>query len=217
VVGASRVEPPAPAPAPIPRAITPARRREPPAPSPHAAQPEPSSELPSEVAAPSAPPPPTAAQLYAEADAAMRGHQPRAARDALQRLIERFPEDRESELGRYDLARLAFEAGEWQAADEQLAALRGTTDPALAELSASLDCHVAYARRALARAATCFETFRKRFPRSPHDREMLALLAALRFDDGCQRARPLLAEYLALYPRGPFAATAARGLERCLP
>ena len=147
----------------------------------------------------------------------MRGGQPRTARDALQRLIERFPDDRECELARYDLARLAFEAGEWQAADEQLAALRRTTDPALVELAASLDCRVAYARREQARAATCLEAFRKRFPRSPHDREMLAQLAALRFEEGCEQARPLLTEYLARYPRGPFAATAARGLERCAP
>jgi TolA-binding protein len=215
-VAASRAEVPvrAPVAAPSQRAITPAPHREPPAPPPVAVLPEPAPEPPAE---PIAPPAPTAVQLYEQAEAAMRAHQPRAARDALQRLIERFPDDREAELGRYDLARLAFEAGEWQAADEQLAALRGTTDPALAELSGSLDCRVAYARRELARAATCFETFRRRYPRSPHDGEMLARLAALRFDEGCERARPLLAEYLARYPRGTFAATAARGLERCSP
>jgi hypothetical protein len=197
--------PPAPAPAPRPRAITPARPVEPP-PAPPASPPPPA-ERPA--------PPVTAAQLYEDAETAMRGGRPRAARDALQRLLERFPDDREAELARYDLARLAFEAGEWQAADAQLAALRGTADPALAELAASLDCRVAHARRALPRAAACLETFRKRFPHSPHDRELLALLAALRFEEGCERARPLLAEYLARYPGGPFAATAAGGLATC--
>jgi outer membrane protein assembly factor BamD (BamD/ComL family) len=163
------------------------------------------------------PPTPVASaeDLYRDAEAAMRAGKPRAAGDALAQLIERHPGDPLVDAARYERARLAFAAGEWTAAQLELDALAAhPRDAALVEPAAYLRCRVAYARRA-PDAASCVAAHRARFPGSVHDAELLALLAALRFADGCAAAAPLLEEYLARYPSGPFARDARAGRDRC--
>ena len=66
------------------------------------------------------------------------------------------------------------------------------------------------------RIATATAAFRKDFPRSPHDAEVLALLvdyARARAD--CDAVVTLAAEYLRRYPEGPFAAGAEDRRTRC--
>jgi FecR protein len=162
--------------------------------------------------APTPSPEPTARELYADAERAMRDRKPQAARDALHRLVERHPADPLADAAHYELGRLAFSAGEWSAAETYLA--RDPRDPALVEPVAYLRCRVAVARHA-PDAPARLAGFRRAFPRSPHDAEILALLAAARHREGCAAAAPLLDEYLARYPRGPFAKEAVSARARC--
>jgi len=76
--------------------------------------------------------------------------------------------------------------------------------PALDEPIQYLRCRVAYERHRAQAAARCFESFRARFPSSPHGEELLALLARTRVDlHGCG-ARSLLQQYIERYPRGRY-------------
>jgi len=133
------------------------------------------------------------------------------ARAMLGKIIADHPDDGMADAARYELGRLAFADGDFGIARHHLEAV--TKDPALREPAAYLLCRVSLARGEA--AADCLASFRQRFPASPHDAEVLALLAAARYADGCSQAMPLLEEYLSRYPRGAFAADAAERRRRC--
>ena len=147
----------------------------------------------------------------------MRDGRARTARGNLETLIERFPGDTLAEPTTYDVARLALEARDFEAARMRLDRLIAIgRDPALAEPARFLRCRVDAERAGPAAAEPCCAAFRRDFPASPHDAEVLALLASAALARGdCHAGAPLLDEYLRRYPQGPFAEAAKKGSGRC--
>jgi TolA-binding protein len=155
-------------------------------------------------------PAPTAAELYARAEAALAAGDPVGAEAIWNHLLARYPEASQAAWARYDLARVARARGDRSAAQAHLARLLAGPPPAaLAEPAAFLACRLHVEAGAAATAAGCFAGFRARFPASAHDAEVLAWLAGRAFaTGGCGAARALSAEYLSRHPRGGFAARA---------
>ena len=146
----------------------------------------------------------------------MRAGANEQARATLRELVARHGGDPRSEAALLDLARLSLAAGATADARRFLARLPDPTrDRALVEPARHLRCRVDVAAGAMAAAATCLRAFRGQHPSSPHDAEVLAQLAAI--TDSCDRARPLLDEYLRRYPTGSFAAQATQRLRQCRP
>jgi outer membrane protein assembly factor BamD (BamD/ComL family) len=136
------------------------------------------------------------------------------ARRALEAVVARSSRDPRAEAALLDLARMALADGNAGDAARQLARLPDPpTDRALAEPAHRLRCRTELARGDQAAAASCLAAFRRRFPASPHDAEALSLLAGAAAT--CERAAPLLDEYLRRYPRGPFASDAHARLRAC--
>ena len=165
-------------------------------------------------------PPPTpvsqAEALYAVAEAHMRAGANEQARATLRELMVRHGGDPRSEAALLDLARLSLAAGATADARRFLARLADPTrDRALIEPARHLRCRVDVAAGEMAAAVACLRAFRGQHPTSPHDAEVLAQLAAI--TDDCDRARPLLDEYLRRYPTGSFAAQATQRLRQCRP
>jgi len=178
---------------------------------------------------PPAPPPPSppavpvprpvsASDLYAQAEAAMQGGDERTATASLAKLVAAYSGDPLADTADYELAQLAFRKQDVAGARARLEhVLARTADPTLRELASYLRCRVDLAAsRPEARA--CLETFRRDFAASPHDAEVLAVLASIvAAEDGCRAALPLFASYLQAYPRGPFAGEAERRSRSCAP
>lgn len=160
----------------------------------------------------------TPAVLYKRAEAAMRKGEKEDARRMLQTLVDRFPDGEFASSARYEMARMAFASGDWQGARRGLDRLQETKlIPALIEPVHYLRCRVEIARADRGRALACLSEFRATFPGSPHDAEMLSLLASFRFEEKCTSALPLLEEYLRRYPQGPFAREAQKRRQHCQP
>jgi Tfp pilus assembly protein PilF len=157
----------------------------------------------------------TADSLYAQAEAAMRAGEHAVARAHLSELVRRFPSDGLADAALLDLARLAKEEGQPAAARSYLDTLLSRhQEQALLEPARYLRCRLDVDSRQYAQAATCLTGFRRDFPTSPHDAEVLALLIGLWQSEGdCQRAIPLLDEYQRRYPKGPLDARVRRA--RC--
>lgn len=156
--------------------------------------------------------PATADSLYAEAEAAMRTGDRAAVRSRLLEVLRRFPGDGLADAALYELARR-------EQADGQPAQARMYLDRMLAQDGAKelreparyLRCRLDVDAHRDAEALTCLGAFRRDFPASPHDAEVLALLIGLyQVRDDCQRALPLLDEYTRRYPGGPLDARARR-------
>jgi TolA-binding protein len=156
------------------------------------------------------PAPATAEDLYRAAEAAIVRGERAGARDLLHALVVRHPGDDLVDVALYELGRLAFHDRDLAAARrhlDEVLARRG--DPAFIEPAGYLRCRVDVAAGAEPAALACLARFRQRHPQSPHDAAALALLAALEHGRGrCDRARPLLDEYLRRYPDGAFATEA---------
>lgn len=198
--------------------------------SPHSRQSSPlaAAEVPSQEALPSDAPSPatperdgaeeTAAMAYQRAEAAMKKGDNALARRTLRALVARFPDGEFASPARYEIARMAFATGDWQSAQREIEELRKTPlASVLAEPVQYLGCRVEMASGHRARALACLADFRASFPGSPHDAEVLALLASFRFDETCASALPLLDEYLRRYPQGAFAKDAERRRQHCPP
>jgi outer membrane protein assembly factor BamD (BamD/ComL family) len=168
------------------------------------------------AAAPASPPKSEAAatadSLYAEAEAAMRAGDRAAVQGRLTEVIRRFPQDGLAAAALYELARREQAAG-------QLAQARAHLDRLLAHEAAQelreparyLRCRLELDAHRDADALACLDAFRRDFPASPHDAEVLALLIGLyQLRADCPRALPLLDEYLRRYPGGPLDASARR-------
>ena len=121
-------------------------------------------------------------------------------------------EDPLADPARVELARMAFGAGELDAANGYLDSVRGD---AVAEPATYLRCRVALASRT-ADAVECLARFRARFPASPHLTDALAAEAAHRAEAGdCERARPLLEAAIASHPSRAVAEALRAELTRC--
>jgi hypothetical protein len=139
------------------------------------------------------------------------------ARALLVEVVRRFPDDPLADAALYELARLARAGGDDAGAaaflDELLARDR---DPALREPARYLRCRIEVDAARADAAAACLAAFRRDFPRSPHDAEVLALLVGYAHARGdCAAAAPLAREYLRRHPGGPFADGARDRLARC--
>lgn len=135
------------------------------------------------------------------------------ARTALEELLSARPADPRADLARLDLARIAERAGDLATTRAHAGVVASTArEPALREAGQHLLCR-AVVRIDQAEGRACARSYRRLYPRSSRLAEMLALEASLTPDD-CA-ARPLLTEYLAGFPRGPYAEDARRRLAAC--
>lgn len=203
------IPPPVPAPAPLasPKPKAPARPLV-------SASPE---------ARPAEGPPLSAEALYRQAEAALRDGDRPGARERLELILRWYPSDPSVEPALYDLARIAYEEGDTSKAQDAVERLlaRGH-DVAMREAASYLRCRLVLGHtedgRWLAEVVACFRDFRRDFPGSAHDPEVLLLLATAWARAGrCDTARPLLEEYLDRYRDLEGAATARQWKERCGP
>jgi TolA-binding protein len=147
---------------------------------------------------------PTAESLYRAAEAALAaGDRVRADRE-LARLLA-LPGAALADQALYERARIAYQRRDAKAARAHLASLAAISGSPLAEPGHYLDCRIAVESKA-ADAERCFTAYRASYPRSPHDLDVLAVLAQLAHARGsCTAARPLRDELLAKYPRSDHA------------
>ena len=157
-----------------------------------------------------APPPPTASQLYATAEAALRVGDRALAESTWTQLVATFPDAPQAASALYDLANLARARGDRTRARAYLERLLASSASAgLREPALYASCRLHLESGDLAAATTCFQAFRGAFPESSHDGEVLAWLAGRAEESGgCAAARGLVDEYLQRYPKGPFATRA---------
>lgn len=165
----------------------------------------------------------SAEALYRQAEAALRDGDRPLARERLELILRWYPSDPSVEPALYDLARIAYEEGDTTGAKDAVERLlaRGQ-DVAMREAASYLRCRLALGQtedgRWLAEVVACFRDFRRDFPASTHDPEVLLLLATAWARAGrCDTARPLLAEYLDRYRDLEGAATARQWKDRCDP
>lgn len=151
-----------------------------------------------------APKAPTAAELYRAAETALAKGDRAGADRALAQVIALG--DALADQALYDRARIAYQGRAWAAARRHLAALAAIASTPLAEPGRYLDCRIAVESKA-ADAERCFTAYRAAYPRSPHDLDVLAVLAQLAHArGGCTAARVLTGEIIARYPRTDHAA-----------
>ena len=122
-----------------------------------------------------------------------------AADGALARLVAEHPSSALVEQALYERARIAYRRGALVDADAHLTKLQAMPPRVLAEPALYLACRIAV-QQARGDARACLREYRRRFPRSPHDREALALLVQLAHDGGgCANARMEVRELVRLY------------------
>jgi TolA-binding protein len=156
-------------------------------------------------------PPPTddAASLertYQEAEAAIASGDLSSGMRLLQAMVQRAPRDRRADAARFDLARLADRTGDVQAARRWLGeVLASGRDEIVREPAHLMLCRVLMREQDVG-ATECLRQFRREFPRSARDGEILAQLATREHASaGCAAALPLIEEYLRRYATGTFA------------
>ena len=140
----------------------------------------------------------TAQTLFREADAARAAGDTGLALRTLRSLVERFPREAATAAARYELALMEETAGYGDAALRDLAAV---DTPSLEEPTDYLRCRV-LAKRAATEAERCLADFRRRFPASAHDADVLGAETALAMvRGGCPAAQAPLAELERRYPK----------------
>ncbi len=151
--------------------------------------------------------------LYARAEAALAHGDLAGARTALEELLATQPADSRANLARLDLARIAQRAGDVATTRAYASVVASTAEePALREAGQHLLCRIAVSADP-DEARACARSYRRLFPDSSRQAEMMALEASLTIDD-CA-ARPLLVEYLSRFAGGPYADDAGRRLAEC--
>lgn len=147
---------------------------------------------------------PSAEDLYRRAERALAAGDRTGADRALAQLVALGGPLVDQAL--YERARIAYQGRAWKAARAHLAALAAIAGTPLAEPGRYLDCRIAVESKA-SDAERCFIAYRTAYPRSPHDLDVLAVLAQLAYArGGCSATRPLREELIARYPRTDHAA-----------
>ena len=145
--------------------------------------------------------------MYLRAEAALGAGSKQSAATIMELLVERFPDSPQAASAMYDLAGIATSAGDAKAAQSWLA--RVPTGSSLREPALYRSCRISVDGGDPAAAKTCLLQFRRDFPASAHDAEVLAwLTGAAEHVGDCVAAKHFGEEYLRLYPTGPFAARA---------
>ncbi|HEY4182879.1 MAG TPA: outer membrane protein assembly factor BamD [Kofleriaceae bacterium] len=156
-----------------------------------------------------------ASQLYADAERRLGTGDRTGAERALDELLEEFPDSPQAASALYDLANLARARGDLAAARSALDRLVALDATALREPASYLRCRVDVESKR--DAAPCFRAFRRAFPSSAHDAEVLAwLVGHASTAEGCVATRALADEYLRSYPTDKFAGE-ARKAAACTP
>lgn len=163
------------------------------------------------------PPPVTAEVIYRRAEAALAEDRPAEAERHLEELLERFGEDPLAETAAYELARLARSAGRREDAHRRLVELlEGPQDPAVAEAGQRLLCQIDVETGRHDDANSCWRSFRRRFPDSPHDAEALANLIALaHLWHDCPRVIGLFEELSRRHPNTPLLPSVEARVKTC--
>jgi hypothetical protein len=158
-------------------------------------------------AAPATPPEstPSDVALYEAAEAALARGDTKTADAALATLLIDHPGSALVDQALYERARLAYARRAWTAARGYLDRLAGYPSSALAEPGRYLGCRIAV-EAGDADAARCLADYRSTYPRSPHDLEVLGLLAKLAHaDGGCAAALTYVDELATIYGRTDLA------------
>ncbi len=134
----------------------------------------------------------------------------------LLRLIHDFPLDRRADTARYDLARVAHRRGHLLRAESLLRQiLKSRREPLVIEPAHYLLCRIQF-ERTTDKAGECATTFRRSYPDSAHDAELLAFMAVWTHQrQGCRPAVPMYEEYLREHPRGFFRRKAETAIADC--
>jgi TolA-binding protein len=185
------------------------------------ATPSATAEPPSVPAAPSAPPvkpavtpppPEPAAALYQAAETALAARDLTKADRLLGRVVAEYPSSPLVDQALYERARIAYQHHAWSDAQRHLDKLAEVKSTPLAEPGAYLACRIAVEAHDGA-AERCLVDYRRVYPSSPHDRDVLGLLIELEFrSGGCERARAVIEELVRKYPD---AALASAWRSRC--
>ncbi len=166
--------------------------------------PEPA-KAPPDPAPPAVAPPPSAEALYHAAEVALAAGDRVAADRALAKILA-MPSSPLIDQALYERARIAYQNRAFPAARRFLATLATLPSTPLAEPGRYLDCRIAVQARE-GDAERCFLAYRTAYPRSPHDLDVLAVLAQLAHArGGCTAARAVRDELIARYPRTDHAA-----------
>ena len=145
-------------------------------------------------------PPPTADRLYRDAEAALAQRDLASADRHLAALLAQFPESALLDQALYERARIAFRRRAWADAQRQLDRLSTIQNSPLREPGAYLACRIAV-EAGDGGAAACLTDYRARYPSSPHDADVLDLLAELAVrTGGCPAAQSSIAELARRHP-----------------
>lgn len=162
--------------------------------------------------APTVAAPVTAASLYHDAELALAARDLARADRHLADLVAQFPESPLLDQAIYERARIAYQRRAWADAQRQLDRLALLPASPLAEPGAYLACRIAHEAHD-GGADACWVQYRARYPRAPHDIEVLGLLVELAHRaGGCAAAAPRLVE---LAHRAPDAAATRSWRARC--
>ena len=195
--------------APAPAKIVAARPATPPVPegkSPPAADKRPDEK-------PKVVPGPGAAALYRSAEEALRRHDVGKAQKILLEMLKKHPGDSLADAARYELALLLLKSGKRKQALAVLGRIAGSRFRGPAHY---LRCRIKQESNKKRGAMACYSAFSAAFPASPHHEQALqALIRLAAAARDCARTRGFVANYLALYPGGAFAAEAKRLRKGC--
>ena len=142
--------------------------------------------------------------MYRNAEAALGTHDLAAADRALARLVADFADSPLVDQATYERARIAYQRHAWSDARRQLEKLAQNHASPLAEPGAYLACRIDVETHDDG-AAHCLTDFRKTYPSSPHDLDVLGTLVDLAYrDGGCARATPAIDELARRHPTAPL-------------
>jgi hypothetical protein len=167
------------------------------------------------------PPPPRVlpAQLYQQAEEAMRRRDWVTAQRRLEQLAAGGTGHPLEDVARFELAQAALRAGDRaQALHLVDDLLRSDREPALRQPARLLRCELALEGGQIPQARRCLADFRGDFPGSAHDEAALGLLIGTLDGPGaCASLAPLADEYLRLHPGGPRAGQIQQRRRQCPP
>jgi predicted Zn-dependent protease len=152
-------------------------------------------------------PPETADSLYASAETALAHGDDAVAERLLGDLIARYPAAPVLDQALYERAQLAYHRHAYQDAQSALAALARISSTPLADPGAYLACRIDVETHDSS-AHACIVAYRRAYPGSPHDLDLLGwLIDEAMHDGGCTRAAPLIDELAKSHANAPLVQT----------